>query len=300
MNRLRGVLFTSLLLWFVAYSNPITHAEPLTPTFVFYVITINADQTRIWEVNTATHESQAIFSLPTILRAAPRMVFPKSELQLLEEAVDHGAFDEAQLDVPVVGQSLRADVLSDGNILLWIMAGISNIPQGYALGYHQLLLLDPVTGLTTELLKLPQHPGFLEDWDCDPKITGTTPHLLPNPVLDLFAFTLEGIDRTCGQDHSHTYLVDYSVSRTTVSEFDDMEYLAWSPDGQHLAYVMRYTEEHVGEYYILPAANSVPQLIAQHYAHSKGMGWSMPIAWIDNDRLLYQYGDNSETPLELA
>jgi hypothetical protein len=96
--------------------------------------------------------------------------------------------------------------------------------------------------------------------------------------------------------------VDYSNFPITTVELPWADQTSWSPDGTMLAYtacdLCAESSECNASYYLLPmSSGAMPTLMAQHQTFKE-----RPVltAWLDSQRVLYQYGEPADVPLDLA
>jgi len=280
--------------------------NPSPNTFYLLTYNQNAETETVWEVNTTEGSSRNIFTINNILRESPRTAFPESEFDLFEEAITAGAFPARMADLAAVGQNIAGIwSLDSEHLLVLTIHHISNVYWGYLFGYYEFLILNIPDGSLTSLTKLAYHNvSLMQSWGCEPTFTTLSINsVIPNPVSSMFAFTVTANHQWCANQLGQTYLVDYSLSPSEITEIAGASEISWSPDGTFLAYITRdiceTSRDCPVKYYVLPVSTgSEPVLIIQYEFSRLSPAF---ISWTDSQTVLYQYDlPPTENPLNLA
>ncbi len=166
-------------------------------------------------------------------------------------------------------------------------------------GYHEFSTLDLTHPQQLQrLFTIDYHDRAYENWGkCASSFVYATEVTL-NPTLDQLAFVLSpGRDDFCGSRYLTTLIIaDYSTSPVRFTRIPSARTPVWSPDGTRLAYLHAQNTGdpfYQGFHYDLSlevrtiATGQVT--VVDTMTDLTSDVWNYPVAWTDNDTLLYKW-----------
>jgi hypothetical protein len=258
----------------------------------------------IWRVDTTSMGVQEVFSLRGQALVSSSKLSDVEQAFLVALNLDP-RFDTSTLFHRIVGLWS----LSNGRMIFEVNYESCGMAADHrpCAGYSQFVLMD--NDYTTRVLtSIDYHysPAF-DTWTCfwgDPQVTD----VIVNPVYDQAMIVLRMPHFNCDRSNSWGILVDFSGDEVSLTDFPLDYGFAWSPDGNHLAYLdlsaclnamdVRFCS---GELRVRDVDGlrevTIPAQVNDHPAFSYDL-----VTWADENTLVYQqhvFDTNFGDPAEL-
>jgi hypothetical protein len=283
--------------------------QPVNDPLTFYAASRNDLMTRstVWRVS-EHNDPERLYEFNDIQEVHAADLLSEREYNLFASAVEHSLFP--YLDVFVYDAYIYKNIvgmwmIDDKHLLVNTIQYPSAPSLTNTFGYYELFSVNienPEAPIIASLLKLDLHDELLDQWGCNPSVTGLyIKSISVSPAAQKAVVIVIPDDQYCNQSYSHLFLIDLEDPQEEIVEIPMADWPAWSPDGLQFAY---YERSFCGDRecvvniqrYDLAENKSTLVRIDEPLAEALYFSWlGLAITWLDNTTLFIQslrpYGD---------